>query len=114
MYKMTLTAKRTNEDRPFIYQASAGDRYNTATENVKSKHPELLISYESYLSENKLDYIIDMTFVNEQAYQKYLAALIVEYPDFMEHRSIYFTENNHELYLFVTNEDGTHRTGKLC
>ena len=114
MYKITLTAKRINEDTPFIYQSPEGERYITASQSVREAKKDLWTSYDERLSENGLDYIIDFTFVNEQAYQKYLAALIIEYPDFMQHRAEYFSEKNHELYMFVTNEDGTHRTGKLC
>jgi hypothetical protein len=114
MYKFTLNAKRTNEDCPFIYQSDEGARYNEAVETVKLENAQSILSFESNLSENKLDYTIDIEFVNEQGYQKYLADFIKEYPDFIEHRAVYFTENGHELYMFVTNEDGTNRTGRLC
>lgn len=114
MYKVTLTAKRINEDTPFIYQAPEGERYVTASQSVRLAKKDTLIAYEEKLSENGLDYIIDFTFISEQKYQEYLAALIVEYPDFMQHRAEYFSEKNQELYLFITNEDGTHITGKLC
>lgn len=114
MYTLTLTAKRINEDTQFLYQATEGERYVTASQSVRAANPTLLVDYNEGLSENGLDYILNFTFESEQAYQKYLAALIVEYPDFMEDRSVYFTEHGHELYMFVTNEDGTHRTGKLA
>ena len=114
MYKFTLNAKRTNEEIPFIYQSDEGARYNEAVEKAKLENDQSILSIESTLSENKLDYTINMEFVNEQGYHKYLAALINEYPDFIEHRAVYFTENSHELYVFVTKDDGTYTTGRLC
>ena len=114
MYKFTLNAKRTNEEFPFIYQSDEGARYNEAVEKVKLENAQLIVLIESNLSENKLDYTINMEFVNEQGYHKYLAALINEYPDFIEQRAVYFTEKSHELYVFVTKDDGTYTTGRLC
>lgn len=112
MYKVKWVATRPNSSAEFYYFADSMAEYNEVSQEARNLLGDLITNYSVYKPDNGLTVEVSISFVDIDAWKKYVNYLLSQKRDILMARNTYFEANNHTLRM-ITYVDNVVETDRI-